>query len=423
MSPSERQVLATTLLNLSPSGDTGVDGLIEEFVIQGQKVRPRHGFCLPGSSYTTTNDFSISITSGDTNTDVPDHWFPRLARFIAHVAERGAASLERGDRHQNLHIQAVVTLRFPTLPKGDTKGKALTALSNMIKDWLQLSTARGQPYPCKIIVKPMTSDSHTFSSMLGYVFKDITKDHCKVALSNVSAEYVRQGLSLYKAQTKAFYRGRTRMTKSNFLQLAYNSWVKLFDPYPVPLPKVILWLLQNDELVPDVSWALPGTHHPVDPHKAAAYWRIITSRGPEIQLSDVVEVMFKTDHPNGTSLPFFATDKPTIDDKNQPLFRGFSTSEAHFDHGTTVAKAHSTRLTSPPISEVVIPQDAADHANVLDVTGFKPEEFAPTTFYRAFRAQAANSASQSPPSPSHITTGLSTLDLSITDSDTVARHV
>ncbi len=408
----DRKAIDNAFLTLFPSAATKADALIAEFQTVGQNVRPRSGFLLPGSgTYSITNNFSISITSGDNNKDVPREWFPRFAQFINNVSERGAAALERGERHQNLHIQAVVTLRYPTVAKGDTKGKMLTALGNMIKDYFHLPTARAQQVQCKIVVKPMVSESHTHI-FIHVGLKDFTRIHSMIAVSNVSSEELRAGLALYKSQSKAFYRGLTRLTKANFIQLAFNYWATLFDPYPVPLPKIILWMLQKQEAIPDVAWALSPACHPIDAHKAAAYWRIITMPGDQVQLADVAEFMFKTNHPVGTSLPFIARATGTIQDRSQPLFLGFSPDEVAFDHTTSEQKAVSIRLTTPALTEVTIPEDAPDHHNVVDVTHWRNQQFQVDTFYDYFRRKAAEAAAtaQAPQPP--VTIAPSPIDVS-----------
>jgi hypothetical protein len=104
------------------------------------------------------NNFSLTISKpkGDVSLTVLD----KLFDFIKRYCLKGGASTEVGSRAHNLHLQSILSIRYPK-----TK-QHIKVLVNMIK------TEVIKPLPgYKIHLKPFATNQ-TFAGMIGYITKD-----------------------------------------------------------------------------------------------------------------------------------------------------------------------------------------------------------------------------------------------------------
>lgn len=113
-----------------------------------------------------TNLSCWSLTIGASGCDVPSWWLNRTRDYLVAHDLRGAATLEKGGKHEVLHIQAIVEIT------SNRDAVATAAFRQHYRDFVPLTSSDS----AKLTFKPLAA-GQTFPHMLGYVQKDLGKPH------------------------------------------------------------------------------------------------------------------------------------------------------------------------------------------------------------------------------------------------------
>ena len=125
---------------------------------------------------------------------------------------RGLASLERGGRSNNLHIQAVIELGIGKDPRD------IARMKQSLKDFVPILPT----HRVKMPVKPLV-DGQAFQEMLGYCQKDFGMAHYRMVKHLVSDE-AEAGRHSYSDLQSDYKTNKVLITKKCLSDRLYSFW-------------------------------------------------------------------------------------------------------------------------------------------------------------------------------------------------------
>ena len=189
-----------------------------------------------------------SVTLTRSNLDVPKAWLDLLLTFMQTHCEKGAASLERGAKADNLHVQAMLGIHSAS---GD---KARLELQKALKCALGVMANDGSKVMPKRIGKSYGNDGPKF--ILGYIFKDNGKSHFRNVRHNISAEEQKRAYEHWLARHASPMSDRRILKKANLLAEAFKFYNEKLRPIPIPhIVRMVMYMIQSGGYMPDGSFA------------------------------------------------------------------------------------------------------------------------------------------------------------------------
>ena len=251
--------------------------------------------------------YMSGFISADNGSDVPVSTIHGVERFFYCMNEKqqpvcveGAASLERGDKEDHLHVQMVFGLHVPATQRGKDLVVAV------MKDCLGLS--EGFSTGLKVQLKWFSTGQKQLE-MFGYILKGTnaytthvcTHNNCACADDGLPHfKFVSRGSKFqdedYKTQARTAYnqvsahsigKERVELTNHNCMRYAYKHYKRNFDPVFVSFLYVLTDMVNSNLYAPSPKMQCGRE---MDREKAEAAWKCLIK--PETSTKDTVATAF-----------------------------------------------------------------------------------------------------------------------------------
>lgn len=176
---------------------------------------------LPGHINFPINDFSLTITK--TCGDVAFHCLEIIFSFIKQYCLKGGVSTEVGHRANNLHLQAVVRIQYPSTKVMEEP------LRKFIK---KLLPDAGKS--CKVQIK-VIGVNQKFSAMVGYITKDETRPSYQIRTHYISPQELSEGRQDHMAMCTSYDDNKKLITMRNMVAEIFKFNLRMFFPFVVPV--------------------------------------------------------------------------------------------------------------------------------------------------------------------------------------------
>ena len=239
-----------------------------------------------GGDPSATHAWSLTIGVVGRTRSVPSWWLSQVNLYMQTHDIRGAASFERGNNNQNLHIQAVMELTCGTDKASET------AFKQHFRAFIPINPSDQG----KLTFKPF-AEGQTFVHMLGCVQKDLGKPHYKLVSHNVDPAELEEGRRAYADVSADYKTGKITISKAALPDRVYSFWFGNYRPFYVPMDVLLLHMLRSGKFAPCGTWCSVGHGHPADPAMQTAMQLIITR--PHTTTLDSVRTLFFGMHKSG----------------------------------------------------------------------------------------------------------------------------
>ncbi len=224
-----------------------------------------------------------SLTIGAQSEDVPTVWLTRIENYFVHYGLRGAAALERGDRNQKLHIQAVVEVT------SGTDQAAQNAFKKHFKDHIPITPSDRS----KLTFKPL-AEGQNFVHMLGYVQKDADQPHYRLVSNEVTAAELAEGRQCYADVAGDYKTGHIAISKAGLGDRIWSYWNADYKPFFVPQDVILLNMIRSGKFYPCGTWNTSAQGRPVDPDVTES-WMLMITRPHDVKLEHI-RILFMGSH-------------------------------------------------------------------------------------------------------------------------------
>jgi hypothetical protein len=213
----------------------------------------------PGDSSYPLNLFSLTITK--TSGDVSISCLDAIDSFITNHCTRGGVSTEVGHRAFNLHLQAVMELRY------GTNKSYITELNKTIR---KLLPAKGKGH--KLLLK-LCAKAQTFNGMVGYITKDQGLAHYQIRVHNITAQDLTNGRREHETLLTSYDDAKKVIHTRNLFNECYRFNMRCMYPAIVPIQYALLYMLQSGSyiLTPDFI----SNYKKIDLSEAEILWNIV----------------------------------------------------------------------------------------------------------------------------------------------------
>jgi hypothetical protein len=219
-----------------------------------------------------------SITVIAVKTDIPTQALQDFNVFLDAVESKVAiACLERGDKENNLHIQAAARIRW-----NREDGKAM---SKYLREKLNLDQYIGIAF--KLQCKPFEKGQN-WLAMIGYCQKWRSNREYRITQRGMSEEDLKKGRVFLQVYRSDYTKDKFVVDMNNVLKAAYAHWTATRKPVFVTFVELMHDMLQSGDYV--VSGKLLSSN-PLDRARTEAAWRSLLI--PYETTEEVVsEIMF-----------------------------------------------------------------------------------------------------------------------------------
>ena len=202
----------------APLQAAATEPALDEDALQAEPERPRaqvQGLdAIPEDHNLVDVEFSIVIEAKGKNC-IPG-WLDMFKNFCVAQCSAGFGSLERGNKEQHLHVQAMCRIKMA----GAVNVKMINLVRNMIK--AALGIRRGDVSGCSVYVKAF-APGQDWLAMLGYCTKDMGKPHYRDVRFNVSEADIASGKTAWASARLSYDDDRLVLTKKSLFQALYAS--------------------------------------------------------------------------------------------------------------------------------------------------------------------------------------------------------
>jgi hypothetical protein len=228
-----------------------------------------------------------SITVSEKGGDVTPRNMSGAILWLSRYTIAGAISYERGDRKNNLHLQGVCRMRWPS-------GKP-----HLIKLRASLRVALGVLPGSKLTVcfkEILTSGNQSFEKTLGYICKDNVQPHFECYLWNIPKEYALRCYKSYVASNLHFEDPRTPLAKKTFYH-ALNGFYQehLFPLSGIKTEQLLCWMMMSGEFIPASEWGLPTNGGFLHQGRANSLCDMLCLAPDELKMENIMPLFFGSD--------------------------------------------------------------------------------------------------------------------------------
>ena len=227
----------------------------------------------------------VSMSVSKLKLNVLPVWQKMIHRWIELNCEAGSVSLERGGRHEKLHCQVIMRLRWDP--------NQLDKLKAEMKE--VLAVRRGDGSGCRIELHSFR-DGQDWVQMVGYLFKDRTKVHFSNRSFRVTQDEIARGIAEWTAAKLSYEDDKIILNKQNFFQKVHAYHLGFVAPRSLPLTELLTDMLNTGKYVVAVSLLTTG-NGPMREPAAHIFWKLIL--GYRLH-EEEVRTLFFLYHPNST---------------------------------------------------------------------------------------------------------------------------
>lgn len=230
-----------------------------------------------------TNLSCWSLTIGASGCDVPSWWLNRTRDYLVAHDLRGAATLEKGGKHEVLHIQAIVEIT------SNRDAVATAAFRQHYRDFVPLTSSDS----AKLTFKPLAA-GQTFPHMLGYVQKDLGKPHYALVKHNVSDAELEEARKVYSDVSADYKKGKILISKTALGERYFSFWFSNYRPFWVPVDVGLWHMIRSGKYAPGATWAVCQFGKAMGPEVINAFLHMIIR--PTACTLDHVRILFFNAH-------------------------------------------------------------------------------------------------------------------------------
>lgn len=205
----------------------------------------------------------ISMSVSRLKHHVAPAWATLLHGWMKAQCEASCLTLEKGGRHEHLHCQVILRLRWDP---NDLEG-----LKKEIKK--VLAVRRGDGSGCRIELHIFRAGQE-WETMLGYLHKDREKTHFQAFKHNIDEQAITRGIAEWTAAKVSFEDDKIVITKKSLFDKVFAYHANYIAPDKRPLLETVTMMLNSGKYVFSAS-LLTGVGGPMRESAAHVMWKLI----------------------------------------------------------------------------------------------------------------------------------------------------